>query len=135
MESQGHAVDWLNVDEQGEIDLDHLRQLLARASRPELVSVMSANNETGVIQPIAEVASICADAGVPLHVDATQTIGKLPLSLTSPSAQRLFPSPRISFMARPESEHSGLPAASRCGRSCLEVSSSWKVDLGPSRSL
>ncbi len=72
---------WLNVDAEGEIDRQHLQQLLIPGpTRPALVTVMSANNETGVIQPITEVAAICAEAGVPLHVDATQTIGKLPFS-------------------------------------------------------
>ena len=56
---------------------------LAEAVGPEtlLVSVMWANNETGVVQPIAELASVAADRGVPFHTDAVQALGKLPLEL------------------------------------------------------
>src|SRR5262249_59919877 len=46
-----------------------------------LVSVMLANNEIGVIQPIREIAEICASRGVPLHCDATQAVGKIPVDV------------------------------------------------------
>jgi cysteine desulfurase len=82
LERQGREVRWLQVDQQGEIDLKHLEHLLlATAERPSLVSVMSANNETGVVQPVDRIAALCQSAGVPLHLDATQTVGKLPCSL------------------------------------------------------
>ena len=71
-------------DTEGEIRVDLLTSLICEDDVPAaLVSVMSANNETGVLHPIDRVASICRDAGVPLHVDATQSIGKLPVSLDS----------------------------------------------------
>lgn len=74
----GRVVRVLPVDSSGVIDLDAATELIAHATpRPSLVSVMAANNETGVIQPIEQLAVICRDAGVPLHVDATQTVGKL----------------------------------------------------------
>jgi len=60
----------------GELDLDALRRALPGVS---LCSVMAANNETGVIFPIREVAAICREQGVPLHVDAVQAAGKMPL--------------------------------------------------------
>jgi cysteine desulfurase len=60
----------------GELDLAELRRALPGAS---LCSVMAANNETGVIFPLREVAALCREAGVPLHVDAVQAAGKLPL--------------------------------------------------------
>lgn len=63
------------VDVQGVVDLDALRTLLAGA--PALVSVMLANNETGVIQPIYEVAHIVHQAGGILHVDAVQAPGRI----------------------------------------------------------
>lgn len=55
---------------------------IAAAMRPNtaLVSVMHANNETGAIQPIEQIAAIARDAGVPLHVDAVQTAGKIPVA-------------------------------------------------------
>jgi cysteine desulfurase len=60
----------------GELDLEALRAALPGAS---LCSVMAANNETGVVFPIALVAALCREHGVPLHVDAVQAAGKLPL--------------------------------------------------------
>ena len=66
----------------GCLDLNALAERLARPPRPALVAVMLANNETGVIQPIAEVAALTAEAGVPLLCDAVQGAGKLPLALS-----------------------------------------------------
>ncbi len=63
----------------GLVDLAHLTD----AIRPEtiLVSVMLANNEIGVIQPLTEIAAICRQRGVPLHCDATQAVGKMPVDV------------------------------------------------------
>ena len=66
------------VTSTGEVDLDALARLLA-AHRPALVSIMLANNETGVVQPLAEVAELCRRSGVLLHVDAVQGPGRCPL--------------------------------------------------------
>ena len=78
------------VSGSGELDLDALRRALPGAS---LCSVMAANNETGVIFPIARVAALCREAGVPLHVDAVQAAGKVPLDfpwdLVSLSAHKI----------------------------------------------
>ena len=60
----------------GELDLDALRRALPGAS---LCSVMAANNETGVVFPVGRIASLCREHGVPLHVDAVQAAGKMPL--------------------------------------------------------
>ena len=56
---------------------------VAAAIRPDtaLVSVMLANNEIGVIQPIAEIGAVCRRLGVPLHCDATQGVGKIPVDV------------------------------------------------------
>jgi cysteine desulfurase len=62
------------------LDLERLRAMLA-AGPPALVSVMAANNETGVIQPVAEVAEIVHAAGGLLHVDAIQAFGKMPFNI------------------------------------------------------
>ena len=74
------AVEVLPVDGNGLLDLDALRSALARAERP-LVSVMLANNETGVIQPIAEIAAIVHAAGGLLHVDAVQGAGRIAFAM------------------------------------------------------
>jgi len=74
------AAGTLRVTRSGVVDLDHLRDMLADGP-PALVSVMSANNETGAVQPIAEVAEIVHAASGLLHVDAVQSIGKIPFNI------------------------------------------------------
>jgi cysteine desulfurase len=64
----------------GLVDVDHLRGLLADGP-PALVSVMLANNETGALQPVGEVADIVHEAGGLLHVDAIQALGKIPFDI------------------------------------------------------
>jgi cysteine desulfurase len=81
-------IETVRVTPAGVVDLDHLRQLL-RAGPPALVSVMLANNETGAIQPIAEVAEIAHAAEGLLHVDAIQAFGKIPLDLAETGADLL----------------------------------------------
>jgi cysteine desulfurase len=79
------AVEILRVTKSGVVDLNHLRDMLADGP-PVLVSVMSANNETGAQQPIAEAAEIVHGAGGLLHVDAVQSIGKIPLDINEMKA-------------------------------------------------
>ena len=73
-------VEILPVDGNGIVDLDALAGALVMAERP-LVSVMLANNETGVIQPIAEIAAIVHAANGLLHVDAVQAAGRIPVDM------------------------------------------------------
>ena len=67
------------VTRQGVVDLDALDRMLAAETRPALVSLMLANNETGILQPVAEAARIAHARGALLHCDAVQGAGKLPL--------------------------------------------------------
>lgn len=67
------------VDRDGVVDLDALERLLAGDAQPALVSVMFANNETGVIQPVAEIAAVARRYGALFHCDAVQAAGKLAL--------------------------------------------------------
>lgn len=69
------------VDADGVIDLAALAALLAAAPKPALVCVQHANNETGVIQPVAKVAALCREQGALLLVDAAQTFGRIPVSI------------------------------------------------------
>jgi cysteine desulfurase len=80
---EGFEVTWLKISRDGIIDLDQL----ASAIRPEtrLVSIMTANNETGVIQPMREISQICRERGVLLHSDMVQSFGKMSLVIPSPS--------------------------------------------------
>jgi cysteine desulfurase len=77
----GHAPDAerVAVDGAGRLDLDALAQALARSGQGPLVAVMHANNETGVIQPVAEALALVRAAGGRLLVDCAQTAGKRPL--------------------------------------------------------
>jgi cysteine desulfurase len=68
------------VDRHGVVDVSALQQQLAADPRPALVSVMLANNETGVIQPVREIAGIAHAHGALFHCDAVQGAGRLPLS-------------------------------------------------------
>jgi cysteine desulfurase len=73
----GFDVQRIRVSRDGVVQIDHLRELLDKDTR--LVSVMLGNNETGVLQPISELAEVCVQAAVPLHTDAVQVVGKLPV--------------------------------------------------------
>ena len=68
----------LPVDRHGVVDLDALQSLLAEAGGKVLVSIMAANNETGVLQPVAEIARLVRWAGGLFHCDAVQCIGRIP---------------------------------------------------------
>ena len=71
----------LPVRPDGRLDLDALRAVLAGDSRPALLSVQLANNETGVIQPVAEAAMLARAGGALVHCDAVQAAGKIPVAM------------------------------------------------------
>jgi len=77
---EGFEVTWLNVSRDGIIDLDHLAAAIRSETR--LVSIMTANNETGVIQPMPEISRICRGRGVLLHSDMVQSFGKIDTDLS-----------------------------------------------------
>lgn len=84
LSQRGVEITWLPVRPQGvpdagRIDLDQLIDVIR--SDTLLVSVMLANNEIGVLQPLSEIAQICQSRGVLFHCDATQAVGKIPLDL------------------------------------------------------
>jgi len=79
LEEEGYKITYLDVDSQGLLDLDQLRESITPETA--IVSIMWANNETGVIFPIEEVAKICYERGVVFHTDAVQAVGKIPLKL------------------------------------------------------
>ena len=74
---RGWQLDTLSVTGDGVVRADHLAQLLGEKTR--VVSVLLANHDTGVLQPVAELARMCNEAGVPLHTDAAQAVGKVPV--------------------------------------------------------
>lgn len=77
------------VDGDGMVDLVALSALLAEAQKPSLVAVQLANNETGVIQPIAKIASLCREHGALLLVDAAQAFGRTAVSIADLDASYL----------------------------------------------
>ncbi len=80
LESRGYSITRLSVDGDGRVSPERL----AEALRPDtaLVAVMWANNEVGTVQPIAELAAVCAERGVPFHADAVQAAGRLPIDVS-----------------------------------------------------
>jgi cysteine desulfurase len=79
LESQGFAVTYVGVDAFGMVDPDEVR----RAIRPDTIgiSIMHANSEVGTIQPLAAIGAVARERGVPLHVDAVQTFGKIDIDV------------------------------------------------------
>jgi len=81
LETQGFTVTYVGVDGHGMIDPDDVK----RAIRPDTigVSIMHANSEVGTIQPVTAIGAVVREAGVPFHVDAVQTFGKIDLDLAN----------------------------------------------------
>ena len=95
LERRGHSVTYLDVDPNGRVSPEALKDAIT--DQTVLVSVMHANNEIGTIQPIEEIGAVCRAARVMLHVDASQTFGLLPVdvaqmdaSLVSVSSHKLY---------------------------------------------
>jgi cysteine desulfurase len=79
LESLGCEVSYLPVDGRGLVDPDDVRRALR--AHTKLVTIMMANNETGVVQPVGEIGKIAAEADVNFHTDAVQAAGKLPIDV------------------------------------------------------
>lgn len=77
------GIETIPVNAGGAVDLDALRGMLASRGEPTLVSVMLANNETGVLQPVAEAAALAREFGALMHCDAVQAAGRLPLDIAA----------------------------------------------------
>ncbi len=79
LEQEGVRVTYLPLKGDGLVDLDMLRESIT--DKTILVSIMYANNEIGVVQPIAEIGKICKERGVLFHTDAVQAVGKIPVNV------------------------------------------------------
>jgi cysteine desulfurase len=77
LEAQGYRVTYVPVNRQGIVEPDSVRRAIGKDTI--LVSVMHANNETGCIMPVGEIGRIAREAGVPMHTDAVQAAGKIPI--------------------------------------------------------
>lgn len=79
----GVEIVWLATDRDGRLDMDSLGDALRLSRRSSLVSVMHVNNELGTVNDIESIAAACSRAGAWLHVDAAQSVGKLPVALNA----------------------------------------------------
>ncbi|HEV8524245.1 MAG TPA: IscS subfamily cysteine desulfurase [Terriglobales bacterium] len=79
LEKYGYRVTYLPVQQDGRIDLDDLRRAID--DKTILVTIMFANNEIGVLQPVEEIGKICRERGVLFHTDAVQAVGKVPVDV------------------------------------------------------
>lgn len=83
----GVRVTFLSVDARGRVDPDDLRRIISE--RTTLVSIMTANNEIGTLQPMGDIVRIAHDRGVPVHTDAAQAVGKWDLNVNEPAVDFL----------------------------------------------
>jgi cysteine desulfurase len=95
LEKYGYRVTYLPVQKDGLVDLDDLKRAID--DKTILVTIMAANNEIGVVQPVAEIGKLCHERGVIFHTDATQAVGKIPvdvakqnIDLMSISAHKMY---------------------------------------------
>src|SRR5918911_2363812 len=79
LEKYGYRVTYLPVQKDGLIDLDDLKRSMD--DKTILVTIMAANNEIGVLQPVEEIGKFCHERGVVFHSDATQAVGKVPIDV------------------------------------------------------
>src|SRR4029077_9124919 len=95
LEKQGLRVTYLPVQKDGRIDLDELKSAIT--DKTILITIMAANNEIGVLQPIAEIGAIAKEKGILFHTDGVQAVGKVPFNvnelkvdLVSMSAHKMY---------------------------------------------
>ena len=93
LEKRGYRVTYLPVQKDGRIDLDDLARAID--DQTILVTIMAANNEIGVLQPIREIGALCHERGVVFHSDAVQAVGKVPFRRRSGQCR-----PRLDFRAQ-----------------------------------
>ncbi|MDJ0713121.1 MAG: cysteine desulfurase NifS [Prochloraceae cyanobacterium] len=87
LEKQGYTVTYLSVNSQGQLDLDELQASLT--GNTALVSLMYANNETGVVFPVEQIGQMVKEYGAIFHVDAVQAVGKIPLNMKNSTVDLL----------------------------------------------
>ncbi len=127
LEKYGFRVTYMPVQKDGLIDLDDLKRAID--DKTILVTIMAANNEIGVLQPIAEIGKLCHERGVIFHSDATQAVGKVPidvikqnLDLISISAHKMYgPKGVGALYVRRKNPRSGtlnVPGIAGLGKAC-----------------
>lgn len=79
LQKEGYEIDWLSVDQEGRVDLEHLRKLVS--DETALVSIQHVNSELGTIQPMQEISEILAPSDARFHSDCVQSFGKIPVDV------------------------------------------------------
>ncbi|HOO57073.1 MAG TPA: cysteine desulfurase NifS [bacterium] len=87
MQRFGYRITELSVDAEGMLDVDELRAAISNDTA--LITIMWANNETGVVFPVREIAEIAGSRGVPFHTDAVQAAGKIPIDMSDVAVDAL----------------------------------------------
>ncbi len=112
LEKYGYRVTYMPVQKDGLIDLEELKR--AMDDKTILVTIMAANNEIGVVQPVAEIGKLCRERGVIFHTDATQAVGKIPIDvnkmnidLMSISAHKMYGPKGVGALVRAAQESPG----------------------------
>ena len=88
-DDQGAEAIWLGVDPEGTVRPEALQAAISRADQVAMISVMWANNEVGTIQPVAELAAVAHEHGIPFHTDAVQAAAQLPIDFAASGADAL----------------------------------------------
>lgn len=81
LEKRGCVVTYLDVDDEGLVDLDELKN--AVTDKTILVSIMTGNNEIGTLQPVTDIGRLCKEKNIIFHSDATQSVGKIPINVNT----------------------------------------------------
>ena len=105
LEKYGYRVTYMPVQKDGLVDLDDLKR--AMDDKTILVTIMYANNEIGVLQPVAEIGKLCRERGVIFHTDATQAVGKVPVDVEKSGVERL--------VGAEQARNSGIAERKTCG--------------------
>ena len=105
LSSKGVQIDMVDIERNGRINLDHLRELLTQNEKKTMVSLMHVNNELGIVNPLAKIADLCKEHQAILHSDTVQSVGyyeldvqATPISFMSASAHKFHGPKGIGFL-------------------------------------
>jgi len=112
--TRGYEISWLPVDKEGLLDPAKLSEAIT--SDTAVISLLWANNETGVLFPVEKIAAIALEKKVPLHLDAVQTAGKVPIDLSKLNVQYVSLSAHKLYAPRGSARSTSTngPATPRC---------------------
>ncbi len=131
-ESEGAELELLPVDHDGRLDVEALRAAVERdPASVGLISVMWANNEVGTLQPVDEVVALAAPHGIPVHTDAVQAIGAVPVDFAGVASMR-WPCRDTRWAGRSAWALSPYAESSRSPRSCTVAARSATSAAAPS---